>query len=228
MYDLSTFEWIELLGWMASALTIATYAMNTMLPLRLLAIASSVCFAIYAAVLQLWPLLVMELTLLPINLYRLWQLVSLRGKVSQSARSGAPDFSVIKAYGRPRTLQAGTVVFEKGDPVDRLYFVSSGKVHIAEPDVHIGAGEIFGEIAFFTDEAVRTATARCTEIARVYEIDEKLFMRLQFEDPSFGLAVMRTMTRRLLENARVALQARAPGGPPDAAASPAQPLNGRL
>ena len=34
----------------------------------------------------------------------------------------------------------------------------------------------------------------------IYGIDQKQFMRLQFEDPSFGLAIMRTITRRLIEN----------------------------
>lgn len=34
-------------------------------------------------------------------------------------------------------------------------------------------------------------------------------MRLQFEDPSFGLAIMRTVTRRLSEKAQVRPQATA-------------------
>jgi len=36
----------------------------------------------------------------------------------------------------------------------------------------------------------------------VYTIDKARFMRLQFEDPSFGLAIMRSVTRRLSENAQ--------------------------
>ncbi|MFN3144654.1 MAG: Crp/Fnr family transcriptional regulator [Paracoccaceae bacterium] len=61
-------------------------------------------------------------------------------------------------------------------------------------------GDIFGEIAFFTDAATRTASARTVDEAEVYEIDRKRFMRLQFEDPSFGMSVMRTVTRRLAAN----------------------------
>ena len=41
----------------------------------------------------------------------------------------------------------------------------------------------------------------------VYEIDEKRFMRLQFEDPSFGLSIMRTVTRRLAANGQLELGA---------------------
>ncbi|MGA9410921.1 MAG: cyclic nucleotide-binding domain-containing protein [Roseobacter sp.] len=200
-FEFTTFEWIEAVGWLASALTVATYTMNTMMPLRILAIASSVCFAFYAAVLQLWPLLAMELLLLPINVYRFWQILSLRGKLNASAKNAEQDFSVIKAYGKQRRIPAGTVVFANGDAVDRLYFLARGRVLIEEIGIELSAGEIFGEMAFFTDEAVRTATARCVEDATVFEIDEKRFMRLQFEDPSFGMSVMRTITRRLIENA---------------------------
>ena len=199
---LADFHWIEAVGWLASGLTVATYAMNTMMPLRILAIASSVCFAIYAAVLQLWPLLAMELILLPINIYRFWEILSLRGRLGRSGENQPPDFALIKTYGKARRIAAGTLVFSRGDPVGQLYYLQSGAIRIEEFGVDIEAGGIFGEIAFFTDEATRTASARCVEDALVYELDEKRFMRLQFEDPSFGMAVMRTITKRLMANAK--------------------------
>lgn len=189
-------DWIEAIGWSASLLTIATYSMNTMLTLRILAIVSSVLFLSYALILQVWPLFGMELILLPINGYRLWQIVSLRGRIKQ-APEGGDDFSVIRTYGKVRHIKAGTIIFKRGDPVDQLYYIGAGKVVIEEVGIEMSAGDIFGEIAFFTDAARRTATARCVRDTQVYEVDKKRFMRLQFEDPSFGLSVMRTVTRRL-------------------------------
>lgn len=201
MEQLTAFNWVAAIGWLGSILTIATYAMNTMMPLRILAIASSISYLIYAYLLQLWPLLGMELALLPINCYRLWQIVTLRDLVAQAKDGTATDFSVIKAYGKKRRITAGSLIFKRGDPVDQLYFIGSGRVLIEEVGIEVSSGDIFGEIAFFTDAATRTATARCLEDAEVYEIDQKRFMRLQFEDPSFGLSVMRTVTRRLSDNA---------------------------
>lgn len=201
MEQLTAFNWVAAIGWLGSILTIATYAMNTMMPLRILAIASSISYLIYAYLLQLWPLLGMELALLPINCYRLWQIVTLRDLVAQAKDGTATDFSVIKAYGKKRRITAGSLIFKRGDPVDQLYFIGSGRVLIEEVGIEVSSGDIFGEIAFFTDAATRTATARCVEDAEVYEIDKKRFMRLQFEDPSFGLSVMRTVTRRLSDNA---------------------------
>jgi hypothetical protein len=189
---------IEAIGWIASGLTVGAYAMNTMLPLRVLAVLSSVFFLIYGLLLSVWPLVAMELVLLPINVYRLWQLLSLRKKVERGL-AGSPNFGIVRRYGKRRIIPADTVLFRKGDEVDQLYLLARGRVAIEEMGVEIKEGEIFGEIAFFTDAATRTATARTLEEVELYELDEKQFQRLQFEDPSFGLAVMRTVTRRLLE-----------------------------
>lgn len=200
MDQTTLFYLIESIGWAASALTVATYAMNTMIPLRIFAIGSSVFFLIYGVLAEVWPLVAMELLLLPINTYRFWQIISLRQALSEVTDAEEPDFSVVKAYGKKRSIAARSVVFEKGDTVDSLYFLETGKVEIEDIGVELSDGEIFGEIAFFTDSATRTATVRCLEDAIVYEIDRTRFMRLQFEDPSFGMAIMRTITRRLMVN----------------------------
>ena len=198
MDQITTLHVIEAIGWAGAALTVATYAMNTMVPLRVFAVASNICIGVYAALLGLWPLLVMDLVLLPINLYRLWQIVRLRRALEYVPESHEPDFSVVKAYGKRRQLDARSIVFEKGDAVDSLYFLEHGKVEIEGLGVELSDGEIFGEMAFFTDSATRTATIRCLEDTVVFELDKTRFMRLQFEDPTFGMAVMRTITRRLM------------------------------
>lgn len=192
--------WIEAIGWLASAITIATYAMNTMISLRVLALASSVLFVAYAFMLQLWPLMVMEAVLLPINCFRLWQIVALRNRLSTMTDDDKPDFSVVRRYGKKRRFEAGNLVFKHGDAADKFYLLAEGRVLIEEYDTELSVGDIFGEIAFFTVSATRTASARCIEDALVYELDKERFMRLQFEDPSFGLAVMRIVTSRLIAN----------------------------
>lgn len=200
MEQIIAMGWIEAIGWLASLATVAAYSVNTMMPLRILAILSSVFFAVYAILIQSWPLLGMELVLLPINCYRLWQILWLQNRLAKAEETGEDDFSVIKAYGKARTIKAGTQIFERGDPAGQLYYIDTGRIVIEDIGVEVSAGNIFGEIAFFTDAATRTATVRCLEDTRVFEIDKKRFMRLQFEDPGFGLSVMRTITRRLITN----------------------------
>lgn len=154
---------------------------------------------IYGLILHVWPLAGMEALLLPINSYRLWQLISLRNRLGRPGDREPADYSVIKRYGKRRVVPAGTLIFERGDTVDQLYLIGSGKVSIEELNIDIAPGDIFGEIAFFTDAAIRTASARATEDTELFELDEKHFIRLQFEDPSFDLSVMRSVTRRMAE-----------------------------
>lgn len=192
---------IQAVGWLAAALKLATFSMNSMIPMRILAMASSVCFMIYSGVFHIWPLLAVELILLCINAYRLYEIIALRRLVTHMTDEAEADFSAAMAYGKKRVIQAGDTVFKKGDPVDSLYYLVEGRVEIEDQNVSIAAGEIFGEMAFFNATAVRSATVRCLEDTVVYELDEKRFTRLQYEDPAFAMTVMRTVTKRLVANA---------------------------
>lgn len=192
-------EYIELVGWIASAFTLATYAMKTMLPLRVAAILSNLFFMSYSLALGLWPMLVLDAVLLPLNVWRLWQILRQRRRISEARHAEEPDFSVIKALSKPEPMPAGSVVFRRGDTPDRLYYIDTGEVVLDEIGTRLGTGEVFGEIAFFTDAKERTATARCLTDCRIHAIDEAAFLRLYFQDPAFGMAIMKTITRRLID-----------------------------
>jgi CRP/FNR family cyclic AMP-dependent transcriptional regulator len=73
---------IDILGYAASAMTLATFAQQTMLPMRILAIAANVCFIGYGAMGLFMPVLTLHLVLLPINLIRLHTLLRWSGSVS--------------------------------------------------------------------------------------------------------------------------------------------------
>jgi len=65
--------WLNLLGSVASASVLATFCMNSMVPLRAVAICSNVLFAAYGSLTQIYPVLVLHAILLPINCVRLLQ-----------------------------------------------------------------------------------------------------------------------------------------------------------
>ena len=67
--------WIEVIGFGGSILAILTYWMREMIPLRIAAVAGCVCFLTYGVLIGSYPLILMEATLLPINLYRLVELL---------------------------------------------------------------------------------------------------------------------------------------------------------
>jgi hypothetical protein len=62
---------IEAIGYLASALVLATFCMRDMVPLRCMAIASNLAFIAYGALADLGPVLVLHLLLLPVNVGRL-------------------------------------------------------------------------------------------------------------------------------------------------------------
>jgi hypothetical protein len=68
--------WIDVMGYAASGLTLATFAQRTMLPMRVMAIGANICFIGYGAMGQFIPVLALHVILLPVNFVRLRTLVS--------------------------------------------------------------------------------------------------------------------------------------------------------
>lgn len=61
------------IGFLASALVLAAFAMKDMVNLRIVAMCSNVAFISYALVLHLMPILMLHVILLPLNGWRLAQ-----------------------------------------------------------------------------------------------------------------------------------------------------------
>ncbi len=61
----------ETFGWVASSLTLVTFMCADMRRLRCAALGANAAFIAYGALAQLWPVLVLHLLLVPVNLWRL-------------------------------------------------------------------------------------------------------------------------------------------------------------
>jgi hypothetical protein len=64
-------NFIESIGYLASALVLATFCMRNMVALRCVAIASNLAFICYGLLANLDPVLVLHLLLLPLNVLQL-------------------------------------------------------------------------------------------------------------------------------------------------------------
>ncbi|MEK9281601.1 MULTISPECIES: hypothetical protein [unclassified Bradyrhizobium] len=82
----------DLLGYAASATVLATFCTTSMLRLRLLAMGSNILFILFGAMAHIYPVLLLHLVLLPINLARLMQIRRRIGayRVPRRRRSGPP------------------------------------------------------------------------------------------------------------------------------------------
>jgi hypothetical protein len=68
------FNWIEAVGYAGTGFTILGYGMRNLIPLRIAGILSSLAFLTYGMLTHSYPLVLMEVLLLPINTYRLLEL----------------------------------------------------------------------------------------------------------------------------------------------------------
>jgi CRP/FNR family cyclic AMP-dependent transcriptional regulator len=66
-------SWIDLLGYAASATVLATFCMNSMRYLRLVAIGSNILFILFGSMAHIYPVLLLHIVLLPVNVARLTQ-----------------------------------------------------------------------------------------------------------------------------------------------------------
>ena len=83
--------WIDLLGYAASATVLATFCMQTMMPLRLTAILSNILFASFGLWAHIYPVMILHLILFPVNALRLLQIRRLvRGTLQRTDFITAP------------------------------------------------------------------------------------------------------------------------------------------
>jgi CRP/FNR family transcriptional regulator, cyclic AMP receptor protein len=200
------------LGYAAAASVLATFCMRTMIPLRILALASNVLFCLYGYFDNLYPVLILHLVLFPVNLVRLIQFQRL---VRELQVVQPADLSIQSwiPHMKLRRMKAGETLIRSGDRVDSIYYLLDGQLDLPEVGKTLEPGAVVGEIGVFASEAKRTATVICRTDCRVYELSENQAKQLFLQDRKFGLVMLRLSIDRLLENNRRLLEAasREPG-----------------
>src|ERR671937_2721965 len=166
---------IVIAAWLAALLVFSSFFMKTMVPLRLVAIASNVAFIAYALLGlkygvfgRVYPILVLHAALLPLNVVRLKQLHGLNRAVRQASED--ETIRSLVPYMQPEAHAAGDVLFRKADPADRLYIIEHGRVRFPQIGKVISDGEVFGEVGLFAPQNVRTLSAACDGDCRLYTI----------------------------------------------------------
>jgi CRP-like cAMP-binding protein len=97
-------------------------------------------------------------------------------------------------------MQAGEVLFSKGETADRMFIVVSGRCRLAESAVDIAPGAVVGELALLSPDKKRTQTMQCVETGDLLEITYGQVRQLYFQNPTFGFYFLELASRRLFEN----------------------------
>lgn len=189
----------NVLGLLGVAFCFASFVMKSMLPLRALALGSNVCFIAYGFVESLWPSLVLNTVLLPVNAKRLWEIEQLSKEIARATRD-SPVSQWLLPHMSQRSFKAGEVLFRKGDAADYLVYIASGQLRLVEAGQVIGPGELVGEIGLFSPEKRRTQTMVCETDGELYWMTDEMIFRLYYQNPKLGFFLMRLVAERLLKD----------------------------
>lgn len=190
----------ELFGYLGAFLTLATFSMKTMLHLRIAGIVANLAFITYGLTAGVHPVLMLHLTLLPLNVWRLRQLLALTREI-RNASSGAVSVDWLKPFSRQRSVHSGEVLFRQGDEAAEVLFVLSGRFRAVEADVALRPGEVFGELGLLSRGHRRTQTVVCEEAGALLCITYDEVRQLYFQNPKFGFFFLELAAERLMRDA---------------------------
>lgn len=190
---------VEGIGYFSAALGIVMIAMKTMIPLRITGIAHNVGQIVFGLLAGVYPTVVQHCVLLPLNSYRLFEMIRLVKKV-KTAAAGDHSLEWLKPFTHRRTIKAGETLFRKGDEAEAVYFVVSGSLKLQEINVDALPGAVVGELGMLAPDQKRTQTAVCAEDAVLLEISYEKIKELYYQNPEFGFYFLKLASSRLFDN----------------------------
>jgi CRP/FNR family cyclic AMP-dependent transcriptional regulator len=132
-------SWLAILGYVAALLSVAMLAMRTMVPLRTAGIAANVCSIIFGGLSGVYPMLLQHAILLPLNSYRLWEMLKLVKRV-KTASEGDLSVEWIKPFMTKRSIRSGETLFRKGDEAEKMYLLVTGRLRLVEINIDVEPG----------------------------------------------------------------------------------------
>jgi len=187
------------LGCVGGIFYVAATSMKTVIPLRIAGIASAFFFFLYGIFAHAVPTIFLYGLLMPLNSYRLYEMIELIKKV-RTAASGDLSMDWLEPFMTKRRYRKGQVLFHKGDAAEEMFLAVKGKYLVSELNIEITPGHLFGEMGLLTPGNRRTQTIECIQNGHVLTITYDKVRELYFENPEFGFHFLRLTSERLLEN----------------------------
>ena len=194
-------------GFIGALLTLASYLMKSMLPLRLVALSANVFFVLYGYLESALPSLMLYATMIPINAKKVYEIKKLVRAI-EHAKADTPVSEWLLPHMTRRVAKAGTTLWNKGDKATEMLYVERGQLKLQEYDELIGPGSLVGEIGLFAPDNRRTRTIVCATDCTLYGLSSEAMALLYYENPKLGYHVMRLIVARLMHDVDVANQRR--------------------
>jgi len=178
---------------------VATLLTQTMVPLRVANMIGCAFFAASGALSGTVTTFLLYLLLVPINAFRLRQMLVLVKK-ARSATQGDTSMEWLKPFMTERKYRKGDILMKKGDAANEMLLTVTGKFLVTEIGVELPPGRLMGELGFLTPDNRRTATIECIEDGHVLTIAYEKLLEIYFQNPQFGYYFLVLTSQRLLEN----------------------------
>jgi hypothetical protein len=186
-------------GLLASAFVVAGYTMRTMIPLRIFGILTNLVLIIYASMHHNYPIVALHVILLPLNVYRLREMLVLVRSVKRSVNSNL-SMNWLKPFMNERKCETGEVLFYKHEKAEEMFYIVSGRFHLVESGIDLPIGAIVGELGMLSPGNKRTQTLECLEGGSVLSVTYRKVEELYVQNPEFGFYFLRLVSARLFQN----------------------------
>ena len=192
-------------GFIGAGLTLASYTMKSMFPLRLVALAANVFFVAYGWLEAALPSLVLYSLMILINLRKTWEIRNLVRAI-EHATSDTPIAEWLLPHMTRRQATAGQTLWKKGDVATEMIYLASGKLRLVEHEEQLAPGSLVGEIGLFSPDNRRTLTVDCETDCTLYSLTTDGMAQLYYQNPKLGYHIMRLIVARLMHDLEKARQ----------------------
>ena len=192
-------HWENVLNSVGSLMIVATASTKTMVPLRMLAIVANLVLITFYAFAHEWVPFGLQLVALPMNGYRLYQMLVLIRNV-RSAIRGSTSMDWLKPFMARRLFRKGDILFAKGEEAHEMFCIVAGRFLLLELGIELKPGQVVGELAMLAPDNRRTATLECVEAGEALSISYEQVEELYYQNPTFGFYFLRLATERLFDN----------------------------
>ena len=191
---------VSLFGWIAAGFVLSSFYLRTMMPLRVVALVGNVMFIIYAILASMMPILALHCLLLPLNAWRLLEMLSLRRKFMETSPPETA-LSPLLPFMQKGNSKQGTTIFNRGDPAENVYLIWRGEVCLQHSKKYVVDGQLLGLTGVFSSEQLRTDSAICLTDVDYGVVTAAKLWELVYQDPGLGNYVLRAIVQRQLANA---------------------------
>ena len=186
-------------GVFSSIFLVASYTMTTMIPLRIFGILTNLVLITFSFTTGNYPTMILHMVLLPLNAFRLNQMLTLVRDVKKSVNS---DLSMewLKPFMTERNCTAGEMLFYKDEKAEDMLYIVSGKFKLVESGIVLPVGAIVGELGMLSPSNMRTQSLECIEAGLVLSVSYSKVEELYVQNPAFGFYFLRLASARLFQN----------------------------